>query len=411
MPETAKAYVFGGRHEGGAGSNHIVEVEFGRYVPMEQAQSTELDSWAYGIESATLSADQNLNSQSVTYALSNDGVAIWEDVTLDVEHAFSDTTGSDLRWRALLRGDSTATPVVDRLTIIYCPNRSVPAPAVPFLDPVNNPNADGYYPVTWSNVPGAVAYVLEESQSADFSNPIVAYVGSDTSMWIIRQALGSYYYRVRAWNAGGNGDWSGEQQGTVTQSIAAPALNPIENPIGWSSYVLTWEEIGPGVSYTLQRDVSPSFPSPVTVYEGEDTSSQQSVSDLGTYYYRVRAADNGLESDWSSVQSVEVTELCPESGHYTGEPDVSFDVTADCQVCNFDITVPFGFLQYCRIRPSGCADITNYNFGFAGLELGSIFVITGTFDSPIHALGGYSVSMCEDTLIFPASEGPWDAGK
>jgi hypothetical protein len=226
-----------------------------------------------------------------------------------------------------------------------------------------------------------------------------------------RQALGSYYYRVRAWNSAGNGVWSEQQQATVTERIAAPALNPIENADGRSSYNISWEAIGPGVSYTLQRDASPAFPTPVTVYTGTNTTSRQSVSDLGTYYYRVKAADNGLESDWSSPQSVAVTQLGPEPGHYTGwRFSVSFDVTQDQKVCNFSITVPFG-TGACRITPSGCTEIAGNSFGFVRIELGANYIIVGTFDTPTHASGSFYVSMCQNVIVFPGSSGTWEASK
>jgi hypothetical protein len=107
---------------------------------------------------------------------------------------------------------------------------------------------------------------------------------------------------------------------------------------------------------------------------------------------------------------VTVEPIRPEAGHYTGTPSVSFDVTEGQQVCNFDITVRFG-AGWCRIRPSDCADVMYSEFVFSRAEIGAIFTITGTFDTEVHAVGGYRVAMCEDSIVFPVPEGTWEASK
>ncbi len=126
----------------------------------------------------------------------------------------------------------------------------------------------------------------------------------------------------------------------------------------------------------------------------------------------MRAEDNGLESGWSTTQSVEVTQIVEaEPGHYTGLfPPVSFDVTNDQQVCNFSITVPFG-ARACQIRPSSCSDISDNAFGFGSFELGAVYLIVGTFDTPTHVSGNFSVTMCEGSVITPPSSGTWEASK
>ena len=102
----------------------------------------------------------------------------------------------------------------------------------------------------------------------------------------------------------------------------------------------------------------------------------------------------------------------PEPGHYTGTPSVSFDVTEDQQVCNFDITVPFS-TGTCRIRPGDCAEIVDNEFAF--VEEHPVFGVTksirGVFDTQTHVSGTYAVSMCGSTLITTPSQGTWEASK
>jgi hypothetical protein len=102
----------------------------------------------------------------------------------------------------------------------------------------------------------------------------------------------------------------------------------------------------------------------------------------------------------------------PEPGHYTGTPSVSFDVTEDQQVCNFDITIPFS-TGTCRIRPDGCAEIVDNEFAF--VEEHPVFGVTksieGVFDTQTHVSGTYAASLCGGTLITPPSQGTWEASK
>ena len=191
-----------------------------------------------------------------------------------------------------------------------------------------------------------------------------------------------------------------------------PLLYEISNPDGHYSFTVSWSAVSGATSYTLEEDDNNAFPSPEVAYTGSYTSTSVYVGDVGTYYYRVKASNRFGSTDWSNIRSVVVTvePTGPELGHYTGSPSVSFDVTAALQVCNYSIRVPFSS-GYCRIRPGSCADITDNAFTFSRAEIGAIYTITGTFDSSVHALGRYRVSMCGDTIVIPASTGSWQASK
>ncbi len=193
---------------------------------------------------------------------------------------------------------------------------------------------------------------------------------------------------------------------------SAPVLNTISNSDGDGNYTVSWSAVSGVIGYTVQEDDNPIFSSPTARYAGSGTSTSIAGQAAGTYYYRVRSSKSGLVSSWSNIQSVTVSPPPgPEPGHYTGTaPSVSFDVTGVQQICNYDITVPFG-AGSCHIQPSGCATIINSTFTFTQAELGAIYTIDGTFDTETHASGSYSVSMCESSLIFPPSTGVWDANK
>jgi hypothetical protein len=98
-------------------SNLIQRFDLG-HTERAVAQSTRVNSGASNIVQATLTTSQQLHGGRVEYYLSNDGAATWEAVTPGVEHTFA-STGSDLRWKAVLHGDGMHTPMVDQLTVSW----------------------------------------------------------------------------------------------------------------------------------------------------------------------------------------------------------------------------------------------------------------------------------------------------
>jgi hypothetical protein len=192
-----------------------------------------------------------------------------------------------------------------------------------------------------------------------------------------------------------------------------PVLNAISNADSDGNYTVSWSAALLANTYTLQEDDNASFSSPTTAYgPGTATSTAISGKPIGTYYYRVKATNSYGDSSWSNVESVTVL---PPPDHYEGSsPSVSFDVTGQ-QVCNFDITVPFGSSS-CRIRArSGvCFEIVNNSFRIELRyeQLGITDWIDGTFNSNhTNASGNYNVAICGNQMVSPPSTGTWQASK
>jgi hypothetical protein len=61
--------------------------------------------------------------------------------------------------------------------------------------------------VSWSAVPGATSYEVEEASNPSFDGATVVYDGPMTSVSITARPEGSYWYRVRAANDAGSSDW------------------------------------------------------------------------------------------------------------------------------------------------------------------------------------------------------------
>jgi hypothetical protein len=100
----------------------------------------------------------------------------------------------------------------------------------------------------------------------------------------------------------------------ISRTCPPPVLQPIDNADGDGVYLLRWSLASCGASPTsweLQRAGNADFDVPVTIPISDpgQTSYGASTPAPGVYYWRVRAyrTDQGW-SNWSNVQSVEVTQ-------------------------------------------------------------------------------------------------------
>ncbi len=117
VPETAVAYLLGGVGSRRQALLNVGVLQFA-YPLSATAQSLKVSQPGQQIHEALLYAQQSLRGGAVSYSLSNNGGQTWASVQPGVKHEFP-SVGSDLRWRAVLSGDGTTTPIVDRLTIHY----------------------------------------------------------------------------------------------------------------------------------------------------------------------------------------------------------------------------------------------------------------------------------------------------
>jgi hypothetical protein len=161
--------------------------------------------------------------------------------------------------------------------------------------------------VSWSAADTATSYTLQEDNNASFSSPVTRYMGSELQYDVTGQAGGTWYYRVRATNAGGNSLWSNTRSTTVDPpALDAPVLSSIDNADGDADYLVDWSEVTGGTQYTLEQSIDPYFAAPSVVYSG--AASQYSVTNQpnGRWYYRVRAAGAGGRGPWSNEESAVV---------------------------------------------------------------------------------------------------------
>jgi subtilisin family serine protease len=79
---------------------------------------------------------------------------------------------------------------------------------VPVMDNIDNADEDGDYLITWTSVPSATTYTLEESSDRYFANTSELYSGGQTQFAIEGRSPGYWHYRVRAHSSTESSAWS-----------------------------------------------------------------------------------------------------------------------------------------------------------------------------------------------------------
>ncbi|MBD3240448.1 MAG: hypothetical protein GF331_07670 [Chitinivibrionales bacterium] len=150
-----------------------------------------------------------------------------------------------------------------------------------------------------------------------------AFGASDTSLALDLE-LGIYNISVVALDSAGDTVYAGdtlevlvEPYETVSLTIDLLPRYPWTAPIfadaadanvnNNGAYAIAWHGVATAAEYRLERDTSGSFDSPTTVYTGSDTTYACAGMTDGTYYYRVRAANDLGQSPWSDTIAFAVT--------------------------------------------------------------------------------------------------------
>ena len=200
----------------------------------------------------------------------------------------------------------------------------------------------------------------------------------------------------------------------------APVIAAIDNSDGDGNYTVSWSTSEGATTYTLQEDDAEDFPSPTEVYSGSGTSKAISGRAIGTYYYRVRAANAGATSVWSKAASVKVTvppPACPQLGVWSGTNsqgrNISFTVenTTRCQIAANTLRITIRDSCYATGTTTFTTSIaiTNNHFSAGSASYGT--QVVGDFTSGTTSSGTFSVSMPNPfpPPVFCTAIGTWNA--
>ncbi|WP_337244670.1 wall-associated protein [Luteimonas sp. gir] len=171
-------------------------------------------------------------------------------------------------------------------------------PSTPQLAvPANS--SSGQFTVSWSSVPLASRYELEEWKG---NGPWTKIADSAALSVDLSRSAGTYGYRVRAC-AAVCGQWSNE--GWLEIALPPPAAPILTVPATSSTgnYAVSWSTTARVQRYELQERIGSG--SWAQIYSGTSTSQARSGRANGTYTYRVRGCAEACGS-WSAEGTITV---------------------------------------------------------------------------------------------------------
>jgi hypothetical protein len=177
---------------------------------------------------------------------------------------------------------------------------TVPPPSPPGSITVPQTSATGNYPITWTVATGATSYDLQEANNTGFNGATLVYQGANLNFNVTGKTGGTWYYRVRGVNAGGNSAWTVGANGCQIVAPNPPATVTVPQTSASGNYTVSWATSQGATSYDLQEDTSASFTNPATVYTGANTQFNVTGKTSGTFYYQVRASNLVGSSTWTA---------------------------------------------------------------------------------------------------------------
>jgi hypothetical protein len=186
---------------------------------------------------------------------------------------------------------------------------------------VSIPDAAGSYTVSWTAVPDAAGYLLQESSDLSFETAVTQRdLGSALSISLQNNpdCPLELYYRASAYGTAGLGPWSvtgsaglgnGEFVACSQLPLDAPKLALFEET---NRILLEWV-LAPGEAdgFTMEIAEDPQFKSAYTLYRGNRTTFQYWQVPGPPSYFRVNAQRGGASSPWSNTVNTIAEPISP----------------------------------------------------------------------------------------------------
>lgn len=234
-------------------------------------------------------------------------------------------------------------------TLSFTPNPGTPTSATP-----QGIGAGTTPTFTWSAAAYAERYTIAIDTSNQFLNPTIvgdlvtlSYTPTDPL------ADGNYFWRVRAENIVGSGNWSATRSFTIDTTVpSAPDLvSPNADVLLAAPPTFTWNgstDANTPLTYTVEIDGDASFTAPIakTITTNATTATPETLSD-GVYFWRVRVSDPAGNENVSTVRSFILdatappapTILEPANGASVETAKPTFAWSAGEDVAEFDIAI------------------------------------------------------------------------
>ena len=168
-------------------------------------------------------------------------------------------------------------------------------PGTPTSISVPTSSTTGSFTISWGSASSgtATSYRLYEATASNFSGQVLVHNAAGTSVALSGRGNGTYYYRVRACNAGGcSGYRTAGNPLSVTLPPGTPSSISVPSSSTTGNYAVSWGTAsGTVTAYRLYEATNSSFSGQTLIHNGPGTSASLSGRGNGTYYYRVRACN------------------------------------------------------------------------------------------------------------------------
>ncbi|MEN4904662.1 hypothetical protein [Luteimonas sp. TWI1437] len=158
--------------------------------------------------------------------------------------------------------------------------------------------------VSWTSAPGASRYLLQERLGQGAWS--VAHDAPGLSQMLIRQASGTYDFRVQACNLAGCGNWSSIASVQVSADLPSAPTVTLPNRSINGTYTVSWTESTGASSYQLEELADNSAWRPA--YQGAQRQLVVGDRASGKYQYRARACNESACGTWSGIAAITVVQ-------------------------------------------------------------------------------------------------------
>ena len=205
-------------------------------------------------------------------------------------------------------------PTLSEWTLAYEPITTLPPGVVTLIAPEDGEVGVSVNPtLSWEVEPQAASYRVQVSLSGDFTSTVADQAGIEETEFEVSglDYESQYFWRVRAANDAGDGEWSEVWSFTTEEEPLSPPgvvalIAPENGEVGVSvNPTLSWEAVEQAAGYRVQVSLSSEFASTVFEQAGlEETEFEVSGLVFETqYFWRVRATNDAGDGEWSGVWS------------------------------------------------------------------------------------------------------------
>ncbi|MDD3686947.1 MAG: fibronectin type III domain-containing protein, partial [Bacteroidales bacterium] len=216
--------------------------------------------------------------------------------------------GTEYYWQAAARNDIDTS----QWSVVWMFTTAFEMSTAPTLiSPANSSLDISYLSVglEWESIVSANTYQYQVSTNSGFTSLIY----NSTTSLVTTNISGLnpytvYYWRVRASNANGNSPWSSVWSFTTESAdLTAPILVSPSNgatDVASASLFLDWNSVFGATAYVFEITEDENFVSGITTQQVSETFKEIiGLSDGTEYFWRVKATDGAVYSDWSEVWS------------------------------------------------------------------------------------------------------------